>query len=46
MKWLREHGAIATYDDYTSLPAAVLDDARLLMVAEWAHEQAELRKAR
>ena len=34
MRWLREHGAIATYDDYTGLPVCVLEDARLLMEAE------------
>ena len=44
MRWLREHGLIATYDDYLSLPIAVLDDARLVMGAEWEREAAEAEK--
>ena len=45
MQWLREHGAIATYDDYVSLPVCVLEDARLLMEAEGQRMAKERAKA-
>lgn len=45
MRWLREHGLIATYDDYGHLPQSVLDDARLVMDVE-ATVAAERRRER
>lgn len=34
MKWLRDRGLIASYDDYLGLPLTILEDAHLLMEAE------------
>lgn len=45
MRWLREHGVISNYDDYTSLPAAVLDDARIYMQVEGEHMHAEAKRS-
>lgn len=40
MRWLRDHGVTATYDDYLDLDERVLEDCRLLM---WAEGQAQRR---
>ena len=45
MRWLREHGVIASYDDYVGLPVMVLEDARQVMSAQWQHEAAEAERA-
>lgn len=45
MRWLREHGVIASYDDYVGLPVMVLEDARMVMSAACQHEAAEAERA-
>lgn len=44
MRWLREHGVIASYDDYVGLPVIVLEDARMVMAAESQHAAAEAER--
>ena len=34
IRWLKERGLVASYDDYWNLPAQVLEDARLLAEVE------------
>ena len=50
MAWLREHGLIGSYDDYVSLPVAVLQDARMWEEADAADDHkraaAEARAAK
>lgn len=47
MTWLHEHGLVSCYDDYVSLPAQVLYDARMLMVREaQGRERQQQRSAR
>jgi hypothetical protein len=45
MKWMREHGLIATYADYAALPSTVAQHARLARNAEVEHRNAEASKA-
>jgi hypothetical protein len=45
MGWLREHGLIASLDDYERLPAGVLFDARLVMEAEAAAQKMRRTRA-
>ena len=46
MKWLREHGLVATYADRGVLPLGVYEDAALLMEAESQHIRAEAARAK
>lgn len=46
MQWLRQHGVIATYDDYVALPLAVLEDCRMLMEHEAMLAERERAAAR
>ena len=39
MKWLAEHGLISNVADYEALPLPVIEDARLVMESEWAHQE-------
>lgn len=34
MTWLHEHGVISSFADYEDLPLVVLEDARMVMLAE------------
>lgn len=45
MHWLKEHGVIASYDDYLGLPIPVLEHAQLMMAAEVAHRKSENARA-
>ena len=45
MNWLHEHGVVANYDDYLALPMAVLNDCRLVMVAEAEDSERQRQKA-
>jgi hypothetical protein len=46
MTWLHEHGFIASYADYLALPYGVLEDTRLVMMAEAQDRARKEQKAR
>ncbi len=45
MTWLHEHGLVSCYEDYRELPMGVLEDARLVMVADFQDRDRKAQKA-
>lgn len=45
MTWLHQHGLISNYDDFCNLPAAVLEDAQLMIEHEAKVKEQQERKA-
>lgn len=43
---LREYGLVSCYEEYLRLPLGVLEDARLVIVAEAQRAAVEARRAR
>lgn len=41
MRWLRNNGVTASYEDYRALPVGLLEDCRLLMEADVKRAQWE-----